>query len=127
MDALHDKPIDMNAVKVVFFKGVHFNPTLSRDKGRHQRWYDNPPETIHPPIGVRNILGLTRGSMTITGYIKHVPMAKGKGLKHIWLARCSCGRYETRDGKNWYSGYREGKEDMCHYCSYAWRLSNPKK
>jgi len=106
---LHFRPVDKNAVRVAFFRGVHWYPTLPKHVGSV---FSCPPTrrtgTLtgqHPDVA-----GMRRGYLTAL-YHHHI---NHKG-KEIWLMRCDCGTYCFRHIDGW--ARRVGVFDQCLSCN----------
>jgi hypothetical protein len=100
-------PINITA-RLVISKGYNWEPTPDLTK-----WHsDTPLPTIPVPREIRNLTGRTNGKMTIIGFLGKVK--KSCRNEHKWLAKCTCGRYEIRDG---YKFRRHKGVDECRYCN----------
>lgn len=97
-------PVDSVADRVTR-PGVEYVPS----KKLAQDCWDVKPPTLPAPSNAKEMMGLRRGRLVIVGYLG----------KKKWLARCDCGKFERRDGKNFRNGVRDGIWDGCQYCQHA--------
>lgn len=109
------RPIDITAA-LVTSKGFAFE----HDLRTNQTETDGPASLAAPPQTyphpMADLRGTRRGRVVIVGFYQAVRRENPqKPPKHIWAARCDCGRYLLRDGQAWRSGLNQNKED--HGCS----------
>ncbi len=128
MDALHDKPADRVAVRVIK-RGNEHVPS----KKVQVREYDVKPAGVplrtkpiwsgfsweQPP---ENMLGRKVGHMVVVEYggrqqPKTITQARPSGaIAQKWICRCPCGRYTTRTAKT----IKKAKDpdDKCEHCRH---------
>lgn len=103
-------PIDRVARRVTG-KGQHWEPRFTRNAGGAQLPKDAPPAAEQMPQNMADIAGLRRGRMVAVQY-----QGRSAKKRHLWLMRCDCGMYETRQSEKWAAS--EGV-DCCQRCDEA--------
>jgi len=102
-------PIDSTAARVTS-KGTHYEGNLHKYQG--DVW-ETPPPTEHY-YQTKNmkpsIIGERHDRIVIVGYLG----SNNNGS--VWLARCDCGLYCTRNGGKWRK-WTEGKQNSCPRCN----------
>lgn len=112
---LASAPIDRLAA-LQTSKGVHWEPRVHLNP--HGRRYDAPPPFAPHPVGIatfEDLSGRRCGRFTVAGYLGKLNPKK----KALWLCRCACGNYETRDAK---AIKAANPEDACEHCRYLERM-----
>ena len=103
-------PIDKTA-RLVISKGEHFDLPLKKGM------WTQLPAWAAPPYDIKNLIGQTNGRMTIIAYKCYAKIKGGRGKKHRWYARCSCGNVEVRNHRTWVNNFNKGREDYgCAIC-----------
>ena len=104
-------PIDKTA-RIVTWVGEHFK--INNPKGI---FYQKDIYFKSPPHNIQDLRDQTNGRMTIIGYRTYSKLKGGKGRKHTWWARCSCGNIEIRNHKQWLRDANKGWVDNgCRVC-----------
>lgn len=111
MDDIHARaPVNRIAVRVVLFKGEHFDP----DK----KVLTNDSET---PLRVAQITRAMRMCPTfedLTGkrFGRFVVLGISEDFNGQWVVRCNCGRYSTRRKKSVLNP--SNTQDRCEHCRH---------
>lgn len=109
---LTPKPVNGEAVRVVFFRGEHYvAPVRSKGAVRRHTWRYPPRPSSGRPNDESDFTGVRNGSMVALYWYR-----PGKGSA-IWIAKCDCGNYEIRRPALWSqdAGAWSGR-DRCEFC-----------
>jgi len=119
----HGNPVDRVALRVGFYQGEHFYPTIP--DGRKIHATDTPPKRPEMPKGARDYSGLRHGNMTALWWMWQVNPPRGKAR---WLCQCDCGKYEIRIPCKWLraDADTQGQEDKCEICTLLERARKGK-
>lgn len=114
-------PIDLKAVGVVL-PGYEYCP----DKKIDQLMFDVRPPMPDFAIGARgapleDLTGRAVGRMTVIGYWGRKKRGGKAGKEQqLWVCRCPCGMYVTRNGKTIVCG--RDPDDKCEICRHVAHL-----
>lgn len=84
-------------------------------KANSEMWAKKP-QVIEPvPEGVRSLIGEKKGTLQIVGYLGSAKSGSGAKM----LAKCDCGKYESKISFRW---RRRGNKGTCEWCSYETKV-----
>jgi hypothetical protein len=108
------EPINRMA-RTVMQRGTHYEGFKLPNGAIHS---EDPLPMIPVPYGIKSRIGEKMGRFTVVGF------SRRGNAEHIWIVRCSCGRYEPRSTAALNRRAKDSalSEAKCFWCVHVDRL-----
>ena len=119
----HTIPRDTTALKVVYYKGVEYEPEIkgityrTQDVPHRMRNIKSLPDKVLKDPNFKDYTGHKYGNFTVVGMLHDVKFDK-------WVLRCSCGMYEIRRTSRINKPPERFSQEVCQSCLDLARLQH---